>query len=62
MNQGNKMKFRASSLFEIMTDPRAKNETLSEGAKTSIYKMAREFVYGFDERISSKYMTKGIEV
>jgi hypothetical protein len=45
-----------------MTDPKGKDEVLSVGAKTAITKMAKEAVYGFDERISSKYMTKGIEV
>jgi hypothetical protein len=53
--------FRASSLAEIMTEPKTKGETLSVGAKTAVIKMAREFVYGYDSKISSKYMTKGIE-
>lgn len=55
-------KFRASSLAEIMTDPKGKDEVLSVGAKTAIEKMAKEFVYGFDEQISNKYMEKGIIV
>lgn len=55
-------KFRASSLGLIMTDPKSKDETLSAGAKTEIEKLAKQFVYGFDESISSKYMTKGIQV
>lgn len=54
--------FRASSLADIMTEPKSKGETLSVGAKTAIKKMAREFVYGFDSVVTSKYMTKGIEV
>lgn len=58
----NKVLFRASGLADIMTDPKGKGETLSAGAKTTIIKMAKEFVYGFDERITSKYMTKGIQV
>lgn len=58
----NKILFRASGLGDIMTDPKGKGEVLSSGAKTTIIKMAKEFVYGFDERISSKYMTKGIQV
>jgi hypothetical protein len=53
--------FRASSLAEIMTEPKTKGETLSVGAKTAVIKMAREFVYGYDSKVSSKYMTKGIE-
>ena len=58
----NKVLFRASGLGDIMTDPKGKGEVLSAGAKTTIIKMAKEFVYGFDEKISSKYMTKGIDV
>ena len=45
-----------------MTDPVKKTEILSVGAKTFITKQAIEFVYGFDEKISSKYMDKGIQV
>ena len=56
------LKFRASSLSQIMTDPKGKGEVLSVGAKTYIRKQAIEFVYGFDEKISSKYMDKGIQV
>jgi hypothetical protein len=54
------LKIRASSLAEIMTDPKGKDETLSVGAKTAITKQAKEFVYGYDERFSSKYTEKGI--
>jgi hypothetical protein len=53
------IKFRASSIAEIMTDPKGKGEILSVGAKTFIEDMAKEFVYGFKEQISSKYMEKG---
>ena len=56
------LKIRASSLAEIMTDPKGKDETLSVGAKTSITKQAKEFIYGFDERFSSKYTEKGLIV
>ena len=55
-------KFRASSLAEIMTDPKSKDEVLSVGAKTRIEKLAKQFVYGYDESVSSKYMEKGIAV
>jgi len=54
--------FRASSLADIMTDPKGKDEILSVGAKTVIAKMAKEFIYGYSEVISSKYMEKGIRV
>jgi hypothetical protein len=54
------LKFRASSLAEIMTD--GKSGGLSVGAKTHIQQLAKEFVYGYDKRITSKYMDKGIQV
>jgi hypothetical protein len=56
------LKIRASSLGLIMTEPKLKTEVLSVGAKTYIKKLAREFVYKFEEDISSKYMDKGIIV
>lgn len=56
------IKFRASSLSEIMTDPKEKGEILSKGAKAVLEKMAKEFVYGFNEVISGKYMEKGVIV
>lgn len=55
-------KFRASSLAEIMTDPKGKDELLSVGAKTVVEKMAKEIIYGYEEVITSKYMDKGIRV
>ena len=55
------LKFRCSSLAEIMTEQKSKTEVLSVGAKTAIIQMAREFVYGYDSIVSTKYMTKGIE-
>lgn len=54
------LKFRASSLSAIMSN--GKDSDLSVGAKTSIEKMAKQFVYGYDSQITSKYMDKGIEV
>ena len=56
------IKFRASSLSDIMTDAKEKDEPLSKGAKTVLEKMAKEYVYGFNEVISGKYMDKGIIV
>jgi hypothetical protein len=56
------LKFRPHMIGEIMTDPKGKDEVLSVGAKTTITKMAKEFVYGFDEKITNKYMTKGLEM
>ena len=44
-----------------MTDGKGKDE-LSVGAKTYVTKLAKEFIYGFDERVTNKYMDKGIRV
>lgn len=56
------IKIRASALGDLMTDPKEKTEILSKGAKTVLDNMAKEFVYGFNEVISGKYMEKGIIV
>jgi len=53
--------FRASALSAIMTDGKGKDE-LSVGAKTYVTKLAKEAIYGYDERVTSKYMDKGIRV
>jgi hypothetical protein len=55
-------KFRASSLGLIMTDPKKETDLLSVGAKTYVECLAKQFVYGYDEIITSKYMEKGISV
>lgn len=55
-------KFRASSLAEIMTDPKSKDELLSVGGKSCVEKIAKQLVYGYDEIVTSKYMEKGIQV
>jgi hypothetical protein len=55
-------KFRASSISKIMTEPRAKTEVLSVGAKTYLAKLAKEFVYGYEETVTSKFLEKGIQV
>jgi hypothetical protein len=54
--------FRASSLGDIMTDPKEKTEILSKGAKSYLEKIAKEFVYGYSEVITGKYMEKGLIV
>jgi len=56
------LKIHPSSLGKIMTEPKLKTETLSEGAKTYVKKLAKEFVYGYREQITSKYMDKGIQL
>lgn len=56
------LRIRASSLGLIMTAPKDKTQILSVGAKTYIKSLAKEFVYGFEETVTSKYMDKGIQV
>lgn len=56
------VKFRASALGKIMTEPKAKDEVLSAGAKTEIERLAKQFVYGYDPVFSSKYTEKGLLV
>jgi hypothetical protein len=38
------------------------DKSLSAGAKTAIEKLAKQFIYGYNEVISGKYMDKGIQV
>ena len=54
-------KFRASSLGDIMTEPKG-SEKLSVGAKTVCEKLAKQQVYGYSESLSSKYLDKGLQV
>jgi hypothetical protein len=56
------IKIRASALGELMTDAKEKGEALSKGAKTALEKMAKEYVYGFNEVVTGKYMDKGLIV
>lgn len=56
------IKFRASSLADIMSEPKNKSDVLSVGAKTVVTTLAKQFVYGYDEEITGKYMEKGIKV
>lgn len=55
-------KIRCSSLSKIMTEPKAKDEILSIGAKTHVEELAKEFVYQYTKEVSSKEMEKGIIV
>ncbi len=52
-------RIRASSLGLIMTQAKAKNEILSEGAKTFLKKQAKESLFGLYEVIDGKYLEKG---
>lgn len=56
------IKFRASAIGKIMTEPKAKDEILSVGAKTELRAIAKEMVYGYDREFSSKYTEKGLRV
>lgn len=56
------IKIRASALGLIMTEPKAKGEILSAGAKTYLDNIAQEYAYDFHAVISGKYMDKGIIV
>ena len=42
-------------------DGKGKDE-LSVGAKTYVTKLAKEMIYGYDERVTTKYMDKGLRV
>lgn len=53
------MKFRCSSLGDIMTDPKKKTETISETAKKYCIEMYVQNNYGRREEITSKYLDKG---
>ena len=52
---------RCSSLGALMTNPRAKSETLSETAKKEIEKVVLFNKYGIEEDFSSKPTDKGIQ-
>jgi hypothetical protein len=54
------IRFRASSLWEIMGDPKT-GTGLSVTAQTSLDAMAKEAVYGFTDIVDSKEMRKGID-
>lgn len=56
------LKIRASSLGKVMTDPKKKSDVLSQGAKTYITQLAKEFVYNYQQDIDSKYTKKGLIV
>jgi hypothetical protein len=57
-----KFKLRASQSGKLMTNPRAKTETISETAKNYIQEWIKEQIYGVTKEISNKYIDKGIEM
>lgn len=54
--------FRASAIGKLMTEPRAKTEVLSVGAKTYVRELAIQAIFGVDFEFSSRECEKGIEV
>lgn len=55
-------KLRASAAGKLMTNPRKKGEVLSETTKTYLQDWTKEQIYGVKHVVTSKYLTKGIEV
>lgn len=55
-------KIRASSVGQIMTNPRTKAETLSQTCISYLQIWLKEQIYGVQHEIKSKYLTKGIDV
>lgn len=55
------IKFRASSMGKLMTEPRSKSEgPLSVGAKTYIRKLVAQDIFGVEFEIGGKQLEKGI--
>lgn len=54
------IKIHCSRLGLIMTEPKSKSEILSVGAKTELKNIAKEIILGFEEKITTKYMEKGL--
>lgn len=56
------IKFRCSSLGDLMTPPRAKSDKISKTAKAYLQDLYKEALYGRKKEIESKYLDKGTEV
>lgn len=56
------MKIRCSAIGKIMTNPRSKNEVLSQTTKSYLQELAIEEMYGIKKEFSSRYTDKGNEV
>lgn len=54
-------KIRCSSILDIMSTPRLKSETISEGAKTHCQKWVKESMFNRGFFFKSKYTQKGID-
>ena len=55
------MKFRCSSLGNIMTNPRSKSEMISETAKAVILEQFIQDKYGRTKDVETRYMEKGLK-
>ena len=53
------VKFRASSIADLMTEPKVKTEVLSVGAKTHVRKLVAQAVMGIDFEVLGKTLDKG---
>ena len=56
------MIIRCSSLGKIMTNSRSKTDPLSKTCKSEIRSLVKQKLYGYNTDISSKYLTKGIQL
>lgn len=56
------LKIRCSALGKLMTNPRKKDEILSQTAKTYIRGLVKEIVYNYDPEFTSKETEKGKDV
>ncbi len=61
MNNANNIKFRSSSMWKLMTEPRSKKEPLSETCITHLVDLFVQYKYGRKEFVTSKYLDKGNE-
>jgi len=53
-------KIRASASGQIMTNPRAKTELLSQTTITYVHNWIKESIYGVRKEIKNKYLSKGL--
>ena len=60
--QLNEFKIRCSAIGLIMTEARAKSETLSQTCISYLEQWVKEQLYNTKKQINSKYLTKGNEV
>ena len=56
------MIIRCSSLGKIMTNSRSKTDPLSKTCKSEIESLVKQKLYGYNTYISSKYLSKGIQL